>query len=292
VEQILIFQKTAIVLAIVLSTANLSAQNDTPQVFLNHISVVLDSDTYRHIFDSSGLQIFGDTAERKTITVKETWSGKYFRGSDSYFELFPPGGVSGGEIGTVGLGFMTFKHGDIQKILSAWQSSDEDSVKKDTVTYVSNGEKHQWFYSLSINSLDSLLRVAAWVMENTPSELKEVGFTNEEIERPISWKQYVEKMKKKQFTKAFNRIISITLSVSKRDYEYLKKSLIGFGLKESKNHFYNDFTSVNYLINEQNLTMLESVEIELSKSFEENKVVLSNHVKLQIKGNKALFIFN
>ena len=34
-----------------------------------------------------------------------------------------------------------------------------------------------------------------------------------------------KKMNKKQFTKAFNRITSVTISLSKRDYEYVKKSL-------------------------------------------------------------------
>ena len=289
---ILLFRKAVTILVIVISSAHLKAQNNTPQVFLNHIFVVLDSDTYRHIFDQPGLQIFGDTAERKTITVNDTWSGKYFRGSDSYFELFPPGGLHGHEIGAVGLGFMTFRHGDMQKILAAWKSSEEDSVKLDTAIRVSNGEKHQWFYSISVNSPDSLSRMEAWVMENTPNELKDVGFTDEQIEGPISWKQYVEKLRKKQFTKAFNRINSITLSVSRRDYEYLKKSLLGFGMKESKNRFYNDFVTINYLLNEQNLTRLESVEIELNKVFANETLVLSRQVNMQIKGNKALFIFN
>ena len=91
-----------------MSCINAHAQKDSTQVFLNHIFIVLDSNVYKHVFDSPFLQEIGDTVEKATSTTNESWSGKYFSGRDSYFELFPPNGVQGSKVGSIGFGFMTF----------------------------------------------------------------------------------------------------------------------------------------------------------------------------------------
>ena len=61
----------------------------------------------------------------------------------------------------------------------------------------------------------------------------------------------------------------ISILLNKKEFEYLRKSFLGFGLKEDKNHFFNDFIWINYLIADIKSTSLKKVEIELSKSFEE-----------------------
>ena len=128
-------------------------------------------------------------------------------------------------------------------------------------------------------------------MENTPDELKSVGFTSEEIARPISWQEFNEKKYKRKFSKAFNRISSVYLITNKKEFEYLRKSFLGFGLKEYKNHFFNDFISINFLIADIKSTSLKKVEIELSKSFEERTILIETDVKMHIKGTRAALIF-
>ncbi len=118
-------------------------------------------------------------------------------------------------------------------------------VKTDTSTYISKGEKHTWYYSIYLSAVESLLPVSAWVMENTPDILKETGFTDEEIKKPISWQEYIEKESKRKFTKAFNSITSVELITNKYEYDYLKKSFLGFGLKESNNSFFNEYITLN-----------------------------------------------
>ncbi len=96
--------------------AEMQAQNNSTPVFLNHVYFVLDSNTYMHVFDSAFLQQIGDTAEKKVTTSTESWSGKYFSGRNSYFELFPPKGFEDAVVGDLGFGFMTFKQGYIEQV--------------------------------------------------------------------------------------------------------------------------------------------------------------------------------
>ncbi len=106
--------------------AEMHAQKNLTPVFLNHVYFVLDSNTYMHVFDSAFLQQVGDTAEKKVTTSTESWSGKYFSGRNSYFELFPPKGFEGAVVGDLGFGFMTFKQGDIEQVKKKWTNNNKD----------------------------------------------------------------------------------------------------------------------------------------------------------------------
>ncbi len=164
---------------------------------------------------------------------------------------------------------MTFKQGDLNKLEANWKAHSKDSLKSDTSTLLKDGIKLSWFYSLSLYSVDSLIPASAWVMENTPDMLKARGFTEEEIKKPISWGEFVEKKSKTKFTKAFNRITSVIIITNKKEFDYIKKSFLGFGLKEKSNTFFNDYISIKYSIADIPSTELKEVEIELNNFFKE-----------------------
>ena len=200
-------------------------------MFLNHVYFVLDSDSYTHIFDNTFLQQIGIKSEEKTTTSTDSWSGKYFSGHSSYFEIFAPNGFAGAVTGNSGFGFMTFKQGDIEQIKQYWKENSKDSMSNDTTSYTSKGKKSSWYYSVYFYTPDSLLPVSAWVMENTPDHLKSVGFTDEEIRRPISWEEYSEKISGKKFTKAFMRITAVNILTNDQSFEYLKAFISRFWFK-------------------------------------------------------------
>lgn len=286
------YKKVVCLLIITLVQTNLQAQKKSNLVFLNHIYFVLDSNTYAHIFDSAFLQQIGNTKAASVTTTDESWSGKYFYGRDSYFELFSPTGFEGAAIGDVGFGFMTFKQGDIWEVKKNWKDNSKDSVITDTSTYVSDGKRQEWYYSLNLSAVDSLLSVSAWVMENTPGILKAAGFSDEEIKKPISWQEYVEKKYKTNFTKAFNRITSVELITNKDEYDYLKKSFSGFGLLKKNHRFYNDFVTIKCTIENVASTKLKTVVIELNEGFPERTIIMSTHLTMHVKDKSASLIFN
>lgn len=280
-----------LVLSAIVSTYA-KAQIDRVPVFLNHLYFVLDSNSYAHIFDSAFLQQIGNTTERKTTTMGSSWSGKYLNGRDSYFEFFAPKGFTGATEGNIGFGFMTFKQGDIFKLEANWKADSKDSVKRDTTTLLRDGTKLSWFYSLSLYSVDSLVPATAWVMENTPDLLRARGFTEEEIKKPISWGEFVEKKSKTKFTKAFNRITSVEILTNKKEFDYLNKSFLGFGLKAKSNTFFNDYISIKYSIADIPSTELKEVEIELNNSFKDQTIFLSPKFSLHVKDKSARFVFS
>jgi hypothetical protein len=279
-----------LVLSVIVST-NAKAQINRVPVFLNHLYFVLDSNSYAHIFDSAFLQQIGNTTEKKTTTTGGSWSGKYLNGRDSYFEVFPPKGFTGATEGNIGFGFMTFKQGDINKLEANWKADSKDSVKSDTSTLMKDGIKLSWFYSLSLYSVDSLVPASAWVMENTPDMLKARGFTEEEIKKPISWGEFVEKKSKTKFTKAFNRITSVEIITNKKEFDYLNKSFLGFGLKEKNNTFFNDYISIKYTITDIPSTELKKVEIELNNSFKDQTIIVCDKLSMHVKDKSAILIF-
>src|SRR6516165_8816112 len=69
-----------------------SQPDASPQVFLNHFYVVLDSPTYRAVEEDAFLRKHFAVNEKRTTTNAEmTYTGLYFYGINTYFEFFDIG---------------------------------------------------------------------------------------------------------------------------------------------------------------------------------------------------------
>ena len=61
-------------------------------VFLNHLYLVPDAETYAAVLGSEFLrEVFATSEERDTVRRDMSYSGVYFYGEHTYFELLPPG---------------------------------------------------------------------------------------------------------------------------------------------------------------------------------------------------------
>jgi hypothetical protein len=270
---------------------NCVAAQQKPSVFLNHVYFVLDSNTFNNLFDDSYLQTIADTTEKRTTTSNSSWSGKYIFGKNSYLEFFEANGFEGATLGSSGFGFMTHKSGDFNTIKNNWQKIYTDSLQTDTTVVTSRGPAHKWFYATGL-PIDTTIATSTWLMENTPDELKSVGFTDNEIKQPISWQQYYEKRYQKKFLKPLNKITKVEIITNKKEYDYLKISLLGFGLKEANNSFYNDEVKIQYTIANVPSTELKTVTFALDDALLANTVTISNHLILQVNDKTAMFTFN
>jgi Family of unknown function (DUF5829) len=268
-----------------------NAQSSRLPVYLNHVFFVLDSDSYAHVFDSVIFQKIGFAMVNKTTTTEGSWYGKYLMGRDSYFEVFYPTGLKGSSVGNFGFGFMTTTSGDIDQLESQWKANYKDSVKRDTNTVVNNGVKLPWFYSLSLYTVDSSKSGSAWVMENTPDMLKSAGFTDDEMKKAIFWHDFLEKKMKMKTTKSFNRIVAVEIITNKKELGYFKKSFHGFGLTEKNHTFSNENIHITYTLADIPASELKSVEIELTDSFKEQTIALSDKLSMHVKDKSATFFF-
>lgn len=272
---------------------SLFGQTDLSEIYLNHLYIVLDSNTYSHLFDSSFLsQKLGNIEETSTTTANDSWSGKYLFGKNSYFEFFSTKGYKGATLGDCGLGFMTIKSNEIWEIKKSWRENSNDSIETDTTHRMLNGMPKPWYYSLSLSNNDSLQHFSTWLMENTPEELSTVGFSAEEIKSGINWQTYIAKRNKTEFTKSFNQIKSVTLLINKKEYEYLKKSLLGFGLQQKGNNFFNAQIKIICTIDERFSVRLKTVETELIKLFSKSNIKISDNLIVHVNGNKAIWEFS
>jgi hypothetical protein len=273
-------------------TTCLRSQVKTTEIYLNHVFIVLDSLSYAKLSDSNFVtQKLGNLKTASTATTADSWTGKYFHGKNGYFEFFSIKSYKGAALGDCGLGFMTQKSNDILTIEANWRKQTDDLIIKDTSIRIVQGIKNPWYYSLSLNSTDSLLPLAIWVMEHTPEELKSVGFTAEESKKEIRWEEYMSKKQKKEFTKSFNRIKAIHLLLDYKNYTYLKTSLLGFGLREKENIFFNNQIAIKYTLTESFPIRVQAMETELTESFSENYIKLSDNLKVHVNKNKATWIF-
>jgi hypothetical protein len=264
--------------------SSLHGQTRLPEISLNHIYVVLDSVTYSHLFDSSFIeQKLGNVKAASVTTTDESWSGKYLLGKNSYFEFFSTKSFEGAREGDCGFGFITSTSGDIRKIEKDWRETANDSIQTDTTNQVTDGKSQPWFYSLYYLPADSTLPVSAWVMENTPEELRSIGFSDQEIRNEINWQQYAEKRNKKVFTKCFDHIQTVYLSLTDKEYEYLKKSFTGFGLQHQNNIFFNNHVKIICSIEDKASPVLKRIEIALTETFEARSIKISSHLTLEIR---------
>ncbi len=273
-------------------TATAQTQKTPLPVYLNHVFFVLDSNSYAHVFDSAIFKKIGFEMVMKTTTTEDSWYGKYLMGRDSYFEVFYPTGLEGSSVGNFGLGFMTQTLGDINEMETVWKAERKDSIRRDTSVIDNKGFKLPWFYSLSYYSADSSKSGSAWVMENTGDMLKSVGFTNEEMNKPVLWHNFIEKKMKMKNSKSLNRIVAVEIVTNKKELDYFKESFIGFGLTEKQHVFSNENIRITYTLADIPTSKLKSVEIELTEPFAEQTVILSNNISMHVKDKTATIIFN
>ncbi len=286
--------KPILILAIVAFTfQSINGQSKLPEIYLNHLYIVLDSNTYSHLSDSSFISgKFGNIKVNATTTTNDSWSGKYLFGKNSYFEFFTAEGYKDATLGDCGFGFMTVQSNEIWEIKKNWKKNSDDSIETDTVMKMLSGISSPWFYSLSLLNNDSLLPFSTWLMENTPEELSDVGFSAEEIKNGINWSTYSSRKTKAAFTKSFNQIQSVTLLINKKEYDYLKKSLLGFGLQQKKNIFFNTQIKIMCIIDERFPLRLKTIETDLIELSPNMDIKISDKLMVHVNGSKAIWEFN
>jgi len=89
-------------------------------LFLNHLYVIPDAETYRALAASSFLrETFAVVEERTTVRRDMTYSGLYLYGRDTYFEFLPPDGPI--PEGSSGLAFGVDVAGGMGPLEEAWK---------------------------------------------------------------------------------------------------------------------------------------------------------------------------
>jgi hypothetical protein len=114
-----------------------------PSVFLNHFFVVIDSATYKAAGRSSFLtHEFAPFETRITVRNDTTYTGSYWYGRHTYFELFEPGAQ--GPIGASGLALGVEQPGASALVRQQWQDA-VGNAGGGPVTRKADGDEVPWF---------------------------------------------------------------------------------------------------------------------------------------------------
>ena len=132
----------AVLLALLLMTT--AQSQDRTQVFLNHAFVVPDQATYDAIAQSQFMQKeFGAFESRTTVRQDMTYTGIYWYGTDTYFEVLMP---SASEQSSSGIAFGVEARGGLQSLVNVGVPGEILPV-----TRQAEGKDVDWFHRLEIN---------------------------------------------------------------------------------------------------------------------------------------------
>jgi hypothetical protein len=170
----------------------LTQPDSLPAVFLNHFYVVLDSSTCRAVEENAFLQNHFAAHEKRTTTNADiTYTGLYFYGIHTYFELFDVAESPGRGLGDSGVAFGVDQPGAIRVLEQKFATSLDPSLK--TVTRLYRGKQIPWFFMATPRSLPYESELSSWVMEYHPEFLASWNPRPSETNRGISRKDVLKR---------------------------------------------------------------------------------------------------
>jgi hypothetical protein len=120
-----------------------SPSSEIPRVLMNHFFAVTDAATYAEAQASRFLtREFAPFEKRTTVRNDQTYTGIYFYGRHTYFELFEPGAQ--GPIGTSGLAFGVETAGQSALVKERWAEA-AGAAETSAVTRRTDSEEVPWF---------------------------------------------------------------------------------------------------------------------------------------------------
>lgn len=132
-----------------------------PTVFLNHFFVVISPQSYAAILADPYLTTtFAPFEKRTTARNDQTYTGAYWYGRKTYFEVFEP--PSQGPLGTSGVAFSVDGVGESAAVKAAWTGS-LGAAETSPVTRRTETAEPVWFHTTAARGFGSGLRL--WLME-------------------------------------------------------------------------------------------------------------------------------
>ncbi|MDE2728322.1 MAG: DUF5829 family protein [Gemmatimonadota bacterium] len=141
-------------------------------VYLNHLLIFLDAETYRSIGASGFLNEHFASAEERTTHDQATdmsWTGRYYYGRETYFEFMDPGRTSWAPRDAIAFGIE--QEGGSEDLAGRL----ERALKRD-ITRFKRKRRYRdqdipWFWTVDIPRKDDA-RLISWVMEYDPGFLE------------------------------------------------------------------------------------------------------------------------
>lgn len=152
---------SVVLLAVFLCPRPISSAATKPTVFLNHFFAVISAQSYAAILADPYLTTtFAPFEKRTTARNDQTYTGAYWYGRNTYFEVFEP--PSQGPVGAGGIAFSVDGAGESAAIKAAWTES-LGGAETMPVTRRTETAEPGWFHLTAARGFGPGLRM--WLME-------------------------------------------------------------------------------------------------------------------------------
>jgi hypothetical protein len=218
------------VLGLALLGAGAGGGASLPPVFLNHFFVVIDAPAYAALQASRfATGEWAPFEKRTTARNDQTYTGIYWYGRRTYFEVFEPGAQ--GAPGVGGIAFSVDEAGGSAAVKAAWTAS-LGGAQTMLVTRRTDADEVPWFDLTASAAAEGRLRVwlmeyhrdflARWYGDLTPAR----GITRAEV-----LDRYVAKIGRapERETALFGDVTELKLDLDAREKEALVKHLKPLG---------------------------------------------------------------
>ncbi len=142
----------------------------TASCSLNHFYAVVDSATYRAMEGDAFLRrAFAPNERRTTVRTDQTYTGLYFYGVNTYFEVFDVADSGGRAVGDYGLAFGVDEVGGISALCK--RVGPDLGSEPELITRLYEGQQLPWFFMASLTHFPLGSAHSSWVMEYHPDFL-------------------------------------------------------------------------------------------------------------------------
>ena len=214
-----------------------------PAVFLNHFFAVISKESYAAILADPYLTTtFAPFEKRTTVRNDETYTGAYWYGRNTYFEVFEP--PSQGPVGSGGMALSVDGSGKSAAVKAAWVDS-LGAAETSAVTRRAETAEPVWFHITAARGAGSGFRIwlmeyhkdflASWYPQLTPAR----GITRGEV-----LDRYVAKIGKSQDreTAVLRDVTGLVLALDDSDLVQLQKHVVPAGWSEKPGGVGSDVT--------------------------------------------------
>jgi hypothetical protein len=207
----------------------MSAPTQVPPVYLNHLSIVLDRQTYDDILHSDFLyNQFADFSNSTTVADGgQSWTGIYIRGEHTYIELFAPFGDW--RVGDVGIGLGVEQEGRVDLIYNIFKDLFGERVTKDLRRRKIGEKEIPWFYEVSVDFGNDSSEFVDWVMEYHRYYLKEKYPDVESRENGITRRQVLLRSFKSE--RYLEDVYEVMVALSEKQAGQFVHELMALGYK-------------------------------------------------------------
>lgn len=201
-----------------------------PSVYLNHLYIVLDKQTYDDIAASEFLRNEFASFEQRTTMADggRSWTGTYLRGEQTYIEFFNSENKQGVELAKSAIAFGVEEAGAIKLIQN--QLNQVGGKVGNELTTKKIGERQvPWFYVVYVEYPKETLEFDRWIMEYHKDYQRERYSDLKAEENGITRKQILMRDYKPE--RYLRNISEITVALNEKEANRFTKELAAFNFK-------------------------------------------------------------